>query len=86
MEITKKRLADVLEKHKKWRRNEDGGARAYLQGMDISHANLFGANLPDADLSNADLSDASLEFAKLSPRYLGKANFSQTDLMRWLNG
>ena len=33
------KLNKILEKHKKWLNNEDGGERANLSG-----ANLFGAN------------------------------------------
>ena len=38
-------LKQILELHKKWLNNEDGGKRAYLGG-----ANLSGADLSDADL------------------------------------
>ena len=40
-----KELKVVVEKHGKWLRVEDGGARANLSGADLSYANLNGANL-----------------------------------------
>lgn len=46
-------LKMILDKHRKWLKNELGGARA-----DLSSANLRGANLYGADLSSADLSGA----------------------------
>ena len=58
-----RRLKDILEKHLKWLRGEDGGERANLSwadlswadlsGADLSWANLYGANLYRADLSGA---------------------------------
>ena len=55
-----KKLKDILDKHLKWLRGEDGGERA-----DLSRANLYGANLSRADLSRANLSWADyIEKAK----------------------
>ena len=60
-----KKLKDILDKHLKWLRDEDGGERADLSGADLSRANLSGADLYGADLSGADLSRASyIEKAK----------------------
>ena len=59
MDVNK--LKDVLDKHLKWLRDEDGGERA-----DLSGANLYGANLSRANLSGADLSGANLSGANLS--------------------
>ena len=47
-------LKMILDKHRKWLKNELGGARA----------NLSGANLSGADLSYADLSGANLRGAR----------------------
>lgn len=41
---TKSELADILDKHAKWLRGEDGGERA-----DLSEAYLSGADLSRAD-------------------------------------
>ena len=54
-------LKIVLERHRKWVRNEDGGEKANLSG-----ANLSGAYLRDANLSGANLRDAYLSGANLS--------------------
>ena len=57
-------LKEILEKHKKWLRGDDGGERADLSGADLSGADLSGADLSWADLSGADLSGADLSGAK----------------------
>ena len=44
-------LAEIIEKHGKWLRDEDGGEKANLR-----YANLRGTNLSDANLRCADLS------------------------------
>jgi len=43
-------LRVVLEKHKKWLNNEDGGKRADLRWADLRDADLRGANLRGADI------------------------------------
>jgi uncharacterized protein YjbI with pentapeptide repeats len=68
-------LKIVLEKHKKWLIDEDGGQRADLLG-----ANLRGANLRDADLSRADLRDADLRGANLRDANLYCADLRGADL------
>ncbi len=78
-------LKSVLEKHKKWLNNEDGGKRADLyntdlRGADLSVANLIGANLRGADLSRADLSVANLIGADLIGANLSGANLIRADL------
>lgn len=46
-------IQEILEKHKQWIDNENGGEKA-----DLSEANLSGADLSEANLSWADLSMA----------------------------
>ena len=58
-------LQKILEAHKKWINNEDGGARADLRGANLSEANLSEANLRGADLRGANLSEADLRRADL---------------------
>ena len=53
-------LKQILELHKKWLNNEDGGKRADLWDADLRGANLSGADLRGADLRGADLSGADL--------------------------
>ena len=43
--ITKDELIEVLDKHLKWLRGEEGGERADLHGADLRSANLSSANL-----------------------------------------
>ena len=59
-QISKQELKDILDKHGKWLRNENGGERANLR-----YANLSFANLRYADLSSANLSYADLRYADL---------------------
>ncbi len=47
-------LKEILEKHKKWLNDEDGGEQANLREADLRGANLYGADLSGADLSGAD--------------------------------
>ena len=56
-------LKDVLEKHGKWLRGEDGGESADLSGADLSGADLSYADLRDANLRDANLRDANLDFS-----------------------
>ena len=71
-------LKEILEKHGKWLRCEEGGERwvcawnenlcdADLCGADLRLANLRGANLRGADLRGANLCDANLCDAKNIP-------------------
>ena len=48
--MTSAEIKQVLELHKKWLNNEQGGERANLRGADLSGANLRGADLRGADL------------------------------------
>ena len=80
MIFTKKELAVVLKKHKKWLNNEDGGERANLSGADLSGTDLSEANLSGADLRWANLSGADLRWANLSGADLRWANLSGADL------
>jgi len=61
-----KELREVLDKHRKWLYDEDGGERANLSGANLGGAYLGGANLSDANLGGAYLSGANLSDANLS--------------------
>jgi len=83
--ITKEELAEILDKHTKWLREDDDGIRANLIDADLSGANLIdadlsGANLIDADLSGANLSGADLSGADLRHADLSGANLRHADL------
>ena len=78
--MDKQELAEILDKHVKWLRGEDGGSRADLSGAYLSRADLSGAYLSRADLSRADLSRADLSGAYLSCVDLSGADLSRADL------
>src|SRR5574343_606866 len=76
--MTVDELKVVLDKHRKWLREELGGeranlSRANLSGAYLSGADLFRADLTRAHLSGADLSRADLSMANLSGAYLSGA-------------
>ena len=52
-------LKQILELHKKWLNNEDGGKCAYLSDADLCDADLRGADLRGAYLRDADLWDVT---------------------------
>lgn len=64
--MTKSELNEILEKHKKWLNDEEGGEKATLSGADLRRADLRQANLSGADLSGADLRRANLRQANLT--------------------
>lgn len=45
MNITQEQLNEILKKHKKWLKDEEGGERAYLSHADLSHADLNDVNM-----------------------------------------
>ena len=74
--MTSEEIKNVLELHKKWLNNEQGGERADLRGADLRNvgANLRGANLYRADLRGADLSKVDLDFSCF-PLWCGGSRF-----------
>lgn len=48
--MDQEKLQEILDKHKKWLNNEEGGKRADLRGANLREANLRGADLREADL------------------------------------
>ena len=73
--MEQEKLQEILEKHKKWLNDEEGGERADLYG-----ANLRGANLHEADLYGANLYGANLREADLYGANLRGANLHEADL------
>ena len=63
--MTSEEIKKVLDLHKKWLNDEEGGKRANLRGADLSGANLRWADLREANLRGADLSGANLLEADL---------------------
>ena len=80
MQYTDEELATILDLHKKWLYNLEGGVHAYLSGADLSSADLSDADLSDAYLSGADLSGTNLRGAYLSGADLRSADLSGADL------
>ena len=78
--ISKEELKEILDKHKMWLKDEEGGERADLSNADLSSVNLWNANLIYANLSGADLSDADLKCANLSNTDLKGTNLWDADL------
>ena len=78
--MTKSELDEILEKHKKWLNDEEGGEKANLNGADLSGMDLIGVNLRGANLAEANLNEASLRIADLSKVNLYKANLREADL------
>ena len=78
--MDKQKLKNILDKHLKWLRGENGGKRADLSGADLSGADLSGADLSWANLSGADLSGADLSRANLFRADLSWANLPGADL------
>ena len=74
------KLKEILEKHKKWLCDRDGGEKANLSRAGLSRANLSGANLSGANLSGADLAWADLAWADLSGADLAWADLAWADL------
>lgn len=61
------KLKEILERHRKWLNDEDGGERANLRGANLRGVNLCGADLRGANLRGADLRGADLRGAKNIP-------------------
>ena len=78
--ITAQELVSILEKHRLWLSEGDGGERADLSNANLRNADLRNANLRYADLSNADLSNADLRYADLRNANLRYADLSNANL------
>ena len=78
--FTKEQLAEILQKHKMWLNEEEGGERANLRSANLSDANLSDADLRFADMSDADLRSANLRSANLSVANLRSANLRSANL------
>ena len=68
-------LKVVLEKHRKWLNNEDGGERASFSCTDLCGADFRGTDLRGADFRGTDLRGADFSGADLRG-----ANFRGADL------
>ena len=73
-------LEEVLEKHRLWLENEEGGERADLRFADLYYAELRDAVLRGANLSDTNLSDANMYHADLRDTDLRSANMRGANL------
>ena len=78
--MTSEEIKKVLDLHKKWLNNEQGGERADLSGAELREAELHRADLRGANLSGADLRGADLSLANLRGAELREANLRGADL------
>ena len=78
-ELTKEEI-EVLQRHAKWLKNEEGGEKADLRGADLQGANLRDADLRGANLWGADLQGANLRDADLRGANLWGADLRGADL------
>ena len=88
--MERQELYSILELHRKWLYNEEGGKcadlsfknlrGANLRGADLRGANLYGADLYGADLYGADLYGANLRGADLYGADLRSANLYGANL------
>jgi hypothetical protein len=77
---TREQLDEILELHRKWLDDDEGGARANLDGANLARANLDGANLAGANLAGANLDGANLARANLDGANLDGANLARANL------
>ena len=80
----KKNLEEIIEKHRKWLRNDPEGVRAdfsdadlqrvNLSGLDLSMANFFACDLSGANLTGTNLKGCTFENAVVKNAKLRKAN------------
>ena len=61
--MTQEELKMILDKHRKWLNDEEGGERANLYRANLYRANLCGANLCGANLREANLHGANLDYS-----------------------
>ena len=73
-------LKKILEAHKKWLNDEEGGKRADLRDADLSYADLSDADLSYAELNGAELNGADLRYADLSYAELRDTELNGADL------
>ena len=65
-ELTKEEI-EVLQRHAKWLKNEEGGEKANLWDANLWGANLRGANLRGANLRGANLLGAAGKILSFGP-------------------
>ena len=74
MKPSQEELMQIVARHGKWLRGEEGGEYANLGDADLRGADLRGAGLARANLGDADLRGAGLARANLGDAYLRGAD------------
>ena len=87
--MTKNELTEILKLHEMWLNEEEGGAQAKfedldLRGLDFRGANLIKADFKDADCSGVDFTGADLRCADFTGANLTGADFAGANL-KWAN-
>src|SRR5437667_179065 len=75
-------LAEILAAHERFFRGQDGGARADLEGADLSRADLQGVNVSGARFRGADMGVTILRETDLTGADLSGVDLSTTLLPR----
>lgn len=78
--ISQEELDKILEKHKMWLMDREGGEKADLRYTDLTSADLRYADLSHADLRNSNLTEADLSYADLRGADLRGADLNYTNL------
>lgn len=73
-------IKKILELHKMWLNNEEGGECANFQGKELENADFRGADLFFANFSGADLRGANFSGADLRRADFSNANLSHSAL------
>lgn len=74
------KIDEILEKHKKWLNDEEGGVYADLNGSNLRNSNLSYSDLRYSHLNGSDLSGSNLGHSKLSDSDLNGNDLSGSDL------
>ena len=75
-----KNIDQILDAHKKWLANEEGGKRAVFRNTFLKEGSEYGHYLSHVDLHGADCSGVSLINSGFMRSDLRKVDFSYTDL------
>ena len=74
------RLNEIIEKHKKWLNNEDGGECADLSYSDLRYSNLSHSDMRHSDLRGSDMSHSDLRGSDMSHSDLNHSNMIHSNL------
>lgn len=78
--MNKEELNKILEKHRLWLNDKNGGKRANLEGVNLEGVDFEGANLAGASFEGANLTGAILIEVNLTEVNLTRANLTGTNL------